>query len=282
MASPKPKLPKAASTSNMLSRPGAATKRPVPAKLRRSLQRVLTDERENRSVSNGPGGPISLMRSATAPVLPGLKREASEAPSLGSIPFADSKLVQANRGGVLSSKQFSRREVDMSSLAPKVGVKRMSQVNIEAELKEAISALKKPNRELAGKVLAEIAEKRSASAPHARSMLGQNFARDNTNRRQNLRSQFTTHSFKACRSPPLLKLIDRRIFLQRRNGTVFLKLQKMPTQAPFRHRVYQEFRSLLLGRLVRSRQNTRCSLSSPHQLGNLHLVWLKAEKRFST
>jgi DNA replication regulator SLD3 len=57
----------------------------------------------------------------------------------------------------------------MSSLAPKVATKNKSQVNIEAELKEAISALKKPNRELAGKTLAEIAEKRSVLAPHARS-----------------------------------------------------------------------------------------------------------------
>lgn len=166
---PKPKLPKAASTSNLLSRPGAATKRPVPAKPRRSLQRVLTDERERRSLSHGAGRPITLMRSATAPVIPGLKREASEAPSLGSIPYADAQLVQANRSGVLNSKKFSRREVDMSTLAPIVNAKKTAQANIEAELKEAISALKKPNRELAGKALAETAEKRSASAPHSRS-----------------------------------------------------------------------------------------------------------------
>jgi DNA replication regulator SLD3 len=166
---PKPKLPKAASTSNVISRPGAATKRPVPAKPRRSLQRILTDERERRSVSSGSGRPISLMRSATMPAVPGLKREGSEAPSLGSIPFADAQSVQASRGGVLNSKRFSRREVDMSSLAPKVTARKRTQVDIEAELKEAISALKKPNRELAGKALAETAEKRSASAPNARS-----------------------------------------------------------------------------------------------------------------
>lgn len=77
--------------------------------------------------------------------------------------------MQASRGGVLNSKQFSRREVDMSSLAPKVSAKRRTQVDIESELKEAISALKKPNRELAGKALAESAEKRSASAPNSRS-----------------------------------------------------------------------------------------------------------------
>jgi DNA replication regulator SLD3 len=109
------------------------------------------------------------MRSATAPVVLGLKREASEAPSLGSIPFADTQPLHANRGGVLNSKRFLQREVDMSSLAPKMHAKKTAQVNIEAELKEAISALKKPNRELAGKSLAEIAEKRSASALPSRS-----------------------------------------------------------------------------------------------------------------
>jgi DNA replication regulator SLD3 len=41
--------------------------------------------------------------------------------------------------------------------------------NIEAELKDAISALKKPNRELAGKSQVDTAEKRAASATHTRS-----------------------------------------------------------------------------------------------------------------
>jgi len=40
---------------------------------------------------------------------------------------------------------------------------------IDAELQDAIAILKKPNRELAGKVLVETAEKRSASASHSRS-----------------------------------------------------------------------------------------------------------------
>jgi DNA replication regulator SLD3 len=173
---PRPKLSKA-SLSNVPSRPGAATKRPVPAKRPRSLQRVLSDERERRSLSRGPGRPISLMRSATAPVVPGLKREASEAPSLGSIPATEAPPLHANRGGLLNSKRFTQREVDMSSLAPKVNARKRTQVNIEAELKEAISALKKPNRELAGKVLAEIAEKRSASVTHSRSRFISAFAR---------------------------------------------------------------------------------------------------------
>lgn len=73
-------------------------------------------------------------------------------------------MLEANRGGVLKSKRFSRREMDLSSLVPAPAAKAKTQVNIEAELKEAISALKKPNRELAGKTQIENAEKRSAMA----------------------------------------------------------------------------------------------------------------------
>ena len=113
---------------------------------------------------------MSLMRSATASIIPGLKREASEAPSLSNIPASDSQPVKANRPGVLNSKRFSQREVDLSSLAPELNSKRARQLNIEAQLKEAISALKKPNRELAGKDIVENAEKRTASASHSRSM----------------------------------------------------------------------------------------------------------------
>ncbi|KAK0128839.1 hypothetical protein ONS95_000787 [Cadophora gregata] len=160
---PKPKV-KSSSFSGAPSRPGAATKRPVPVKPRRSLKRVLTDERERRSISRGPNKKIALMRSATMPIIPGLKREVSEAPSLSSIPSADSQSLEAARGGVLNSKRFSRREVDLGSMLPEMNAKAKKQAVIDAELKEAISALKKPNRELAGKALAETAEKRSVSA----------------------------------------------------------------------------------------------------------------------
>jgi DNA replication regulator SLD3 len=122
-------------------------------------------------MSTGPNRAISLMRSATMPMVPGLKREASEAPSLSSIPTSDSQPFAANRGGVLNSKRFAQREVDLSNIAPESNVKARKQAKIEAELKEAIAALKKPNRELAGKVLVETAERRSVSATHPRSEL---------------------------------------------------------------------------------------------------------------
>lgn len=168
MSPPKPRLSKSASFSGAPSRPGAATKRPVPAKPRQSLKRVLTDDRERRSMSRGPNKAISLMRSATMPSVPGMKREVSEAPSLSSIPMADSQNFEANRGGLLTSKRFSRREIDLTTLAPKANAKAEKKAVIEAELKEAISALKRPNRELAGKSIVETAEKRSASISRSR------------------------------------------------------------------------------------------------------------------
>lgn len=103
------------------------------------------------------------MRSATAPALTLLKREASETPSLSSIPTATADL-RANRGGVLKSKRFSHREVDLSTAAIASEAKAKKAAAVEAELRDAISALKKPNRSLAGKSAVETAERRVAAA----------------------------------------------------------------------------------------------------------------------
>jgi len=114
------------------------------------------------------------------PTMPGVKREASEAPSLSSIPSADAQSTDANRGGVLKSKRFYQREVDLSNLASdgNANTKAKKEAIIQAELKDAISALKRPNRELAGKSQVDTAEKRAASATHARSKLKNYCARD--------------------------------------------------------------------------------------------------------
>jgi hypothetical protein len=108
------------------------------------------------------------MRSATAPTIPSLKRERSETPLLSSIPSAESQSMLISRGGILKSKSFSQREVDLSSLAT-INDAKIKKTSIEADLKDAISALKKPNRLLAGQLQIE-AERRAASAPtHSRS-----------------------------------------------------------------------------------------------------------------
>jgi DNA replication regulator SLD3 len=164
----RPKVMASGNLSAASSRPGGITKRSVSTKARRSLRRVITDERNSREGSRGASGAISLMRSATAPAIPGLKRERSETPLLSSIPSAESQSMLVNRAGVLKSKKFSQREVDLSSLAT-INDAKLKKASIEAELKDAITALKRPNRQLAGQLQLE-AEKRAASAStHSRS-----------------------------------------------------------------------------------------------------------------
>lgn len=170
---PKRKLMKSASVSGNLSRPGAATKRPVPAKPKKSLTRILSDERERerRSASAQPNRKISLLRSATMPAMPGFKREGSEI-SLSSIPSADSQTQSTvNKSGFTNSKRFGHREVDFASLTRDEDAKAKKQASINDELKNAIAALKKPNRELAGKNFAETIEQRTMPLSVSRSML---------------------------------------------------------------------------------------------------------------
>lgn len=176
---------------------------------------MLTDDRERRSMSRGPNKAIALMRSATMPTMPGVKREGSEVPSLSSIPTADSQSLEANRGGVLKSKRFFQREIDLSSLAPEGSgnTKAKKQAIIEAELKEAISALKKPNRELAGKSLVETAEKRAASASHTRSELARRIIELNADIEKNLRSPSGIHYSREFKSLRHLRLIVGKTWL---------------------------------------------------------------------
>ena len=56
----------------------------------------------------------------------------------------------------------------MNTFMPKKTSKSEKQAMIDAELKNAISALKKPNRELAGKAIADTAEKRAVPASQSR------------------------------------------------------------------------------------------------------------------
>jgi DNA replication regulator SLD3 len=67
-------------------------------------------------------------------------------------------MVTASRGGVLKSKKFSHREVDLSNLGG-----RDKKNTIATELQEAISALKRPNRLLAGQTIMETSERRTSS-----------------------------------------------------------------------------------------------------------------------
>lgn len=106
-----------------------------------------------RGVSRGPSGALALMRSASATTIPGLKREGSE-PLLTNIPLG-------GMGPTRPNGRFSRSQ-SQSSLCSAEDQKARKKAMVEAELQEAISALKKPNRALAGKAVVEAAEQRTS------------------------------------------------------------------------------------------------------------------------
>lgn len=211
----RPKLVKSMSTSAKVhTRPGAITKRPVPSKSK-SLQRALTSERHKRSDSRGPSGAIALMRSATVPLVPGLKREPSETPSLSSIQSTGPPTMQVSRGGVLKSRKFSARQIDFTSLGtssePKT--KKTREADIDVELADVISAMRKPNRQLAGQSIMETVERRTLGQVRARSRISATSTLSCfcfTDNRQKVQSRFAIHCFKAFKSRRLPGFSGRR------------------------------------------------------------------------
>ncbi|KAG5966015.1 hypothetical protein E4U58_002627 [Claviceps cyperi] len=142
-------------------RPGAAaTKRPFPPSDRRTLQRALsTEQMHRRSVSRGPGNVIALMRSATSTNLCGVKREGSEPLSLKDLPRRDSlSLLGRPRQ---SSSSLTHGNGIKSSLQD---IKADKKALVEAELKDAISALRKPNRGVVGIAMAEADEVKASAS----------------------------------------------------------------------------------------------------------------------
>ncbi len=150
---PKEKAAKPASVVKM--KPGAPMKRPSASKRDkdRTLERALSVERSRRSVSHGPAATIALLRSASQTVIPGLKREASESSLIGLIPRAESTSLK-ERPSNLFARSVSLSGTDM---------KAQRKAKVDAELKDAISALKKPNRSLAAKDFVEAADRRATA-----------------------------------------------------------------------------------------------------------------------
>ncbi|KAF7131334.1 hypothetical protein CNMCM5793_004448 [Aspergillus hiratsukae] len=120
---------------------------------RRSLQRVLTDQQ-----TASQGRPPSLGRSNTVPSQLEVKRESME-------PLLPVLSVSA-RGGIQKPKRAENREVDLNAVARQHEAKlKKVQMLMEQkkELDAAINALRKPNRELVAKDIAEDADKRTSS-----------------------------------------------------------------------------------------------------------------------
>ncbi|EAW07775.1 uncharacterized protein ACLA_024910 [Aspergillus clavatus NRRL 1] len=120
---------------------------------RRSLQRVLTDQ-QTASQKRQP----SLGRSNTVPSQLDAKRESVEP----LLPMLSTSV----RGGIQKAKRAENREVDLNAVTRQHEAKlRKVQMLMEQkkELDAAINALRKPNRELVAKDIAEDADKRTSS-----------------------------------------------------------------------------------------------------------------------
>lgn len=161
MSPPKPRKPTVTASAKASAVPGSVAKRPVSTSAPKSLDKVFSHDQLRRKASRRPTDVLARMRSATPATIPGLKREASEPASLNMIPSGDRPLKERSRN--VLSRSVSSLTVDDS--------KAQKKAKMEADLKDAISALKKPNRQLAGKAIVEEAEKRigSSSSPHPRS-----------------------------------------------------------------------------------------------------------------
>lgn len=129
--------------------PGTEVKRQQLApKSRRSLQRVLTDEKAAAASQNRHP---SLSRSNTAPSKQETKRDSME-------PLLPTLLSGSVRGGIQQAKRVGNREVDLNAVARQHESKlRKVQMLVDQkkELDAAIHAIRKPNRELVAKDITE-------------------------------------------------------------------------------------------------------------------------------
>jgi DNA replication regulator SLD3 len=146
---PRKTLQKSLSSSRVL--PGTEVKAPHAAISKQTLQRVLSEDRSSRHSS-----PSVLSRSSTAPLLQNLKRETTEPPQRPE-----------SRGGLQKSRSFANREIDLVGDARTQEVKQKKLVNLakqKQEIDAAINALRKPNRGLAAKEIADEMERHRVPA----------------------------------------------------------------------------------------------------------------------
>ena len=142
-------MAKAASASRLPQKPGISVQAHPQRRPRRTLERVLTEEKGLQSRKP------SLSRSATDSALLGSKREASDTAL---------SLVGLNRVTLQKTHRYSQREVDLKAVSQVTETKLQKKAAVERELQGAIAALKKPNPRMAVKELVEAAEKRAAGS----------------------------------------------------------------------------------------------------------------------
>lgn len=156
--------PAAKKTQSAGKRPGPGTeiKRQQPApKSRRSLHRVLTDEKAAAASQNRHP---TLHRSKTAPSKQETKHDSME-------PLLPALVSGSVRGGIQQAKRIENREVDLNAVARQHESKlRKVQLLVDQkkELDAAIHTLRKPNRELVAQDIAEDVAKRVPSGGSSR------------------------------------------------------------------------------------------------------------------
>lgn len=146
-------------------KPGEAAIRQVPEKQpRKPLARVSTD-----TLNHSKRVP-TLQRSSTDSdaLKPLIKREPTETP-LDAIPRLKQRTQQCTqtarkRPSLLEQVSFSRREVDLSAMSQVSEAKVRKKAEVDARLREAITNIKKPNRQLATQELAKNADESFAKA----------------------------------------------------------------------------------------------------------------------
>ncbi|KAK5168447.1 uncharacterized protein LTR77_007017 [Saxophila tyrrhenica] len=150
-------------SSSTSQKPGDPAARPEK-KPRQPLARVLTDTL-NRSVRHPP----SLNRSATdTDAFSRIKREPSETPPLASVPL-HSVAEPANpqrrpRVNPLERMNSKPRLIDLSAMSQASETKLRRKAESDRAIKEAVEGIKKPNRALAVKEVADSADQSFAKA----------------------------------------------------------------------------------------------------------------------
>lgn len=132
---------------------------------RRSFKDDSQESTRLRDTTKQPAATLSRSYTDSA-LIPGLKGEANETP-LSAIPLKLDRNSDVRRASTTSQSRLRQREVDFHAMSQAQETRRKKQADVEAKLKEAISALKKPNRGLAGKEMADVAAQRELMA-HAR------------------------------------------------------------------------------------------------------------------
>ncbi|TQS36540.1 hypothetical protein Golomagni_03007 [Golovinomyces magnicellulatus] len=155
------KISKKTSTPTVHSQPGAITRRSLPAKPRPSLKRILTDDRKRRKLPQTHSKAIALMKSATMPLISTLKKDSEVFKSVNNSRNESSDI---NLAGASKAKSISNRDFCATETKSMINSKVNKEAYIEAELKDAISVLKKPNRQLVAKEITGFAERRAASS----------------------------------------------------------------------------------------------------------------------